>query len=359
MFICPALCVAILEARFISPMEDTSMARARQNLAGGCALVIMMMLGGCTVTKQQVYVQDAQVTAPVSLLPVHLVQDIKPGTLTVTPSFSFGARKSMYARVNSHTPVNGAGGYTVDTLHNAGGTISFVPGNNPNQFSGSNLLWNTATVTGGIALDYSVSKSFALTGGLTYASGDGLDSWGGFAGIGLMSEGRLFGMRVDGALQWIPAYYDVHTAIVTEIDHSFPQSSETYVNFYRDAGQSIQFGWYLGLTVNARSPEWPVHPFANIAVSKQKLFSFDPAQVDPMSASHLPGAVTNGTGEAEAPMTLVIITPGISVPVGPTQRVLFGVRFAFAPNGLSREGEQYHPMGSPVVMPVVQFDFEI
>ncbi|MGA9119988.1 MAG: hypothetical protein WB699_11555 [Bacteroidota bacterium] len=307
-----------------------------------CLVLLLPLLAlldtGCAlVASETVYVQNATVTAPAGHLPVRTAQDVRPGVLTVSPSIAVGPRTTTDAKVPTHSPVNPAGVYAVDTLTDSGGRVSFRPGNNALQYVGTNMHWNTPAFTAMLSLDYTLSKSLALEGGICYASNTGADIWGGHVGLGLMSEGDVFGFRLSGGIQWTPIYYSVETAVVTQYEYMFSSSRETIVAFYRDQGKDAPFGWYAGFTLNTRLPEWPIQTFVNITLSKERFFSYQPSNYFAFGTTD---AYQNSSvdSRAEASAVLVLLSPGVSIPVGPSQRVLIGARWSFAPDMMNEDG---------------------
>lgn len=318
-------------------------------LAAGVSSCIVM---GCAVSEQ-VYLQDATVTAPAGSLPIRLAQDVQPGQLTVSPSISFGGRGTADARVPGHSNVDVTGNYAVDTITASNGSLAFRPGSNPYTFKGNNLHWTTPGISAMLSADYTLSKAVALEGGICYASGDGTDLWGGHIGLGLISEGEIIGMRVSAGFQWTPAYYDVNTVVETEFSSPFVSGNETQAAFYHDAGSASPFGWYAGMTLNTRVEGWVVQPFANVTLSKEKFFSFKPREPLLLGGNWLtPSHESNLTTEASA--VLVLVSPGVSIAVGPSQRILIGARWAMVPDMVNQDGSSMPSKGW--LAPFVQVD---
>ncbi len=307
---------------------------------------------GCAVSEQ-VYLQDATVTAPAGSLPVRLANNAQPGRLTVSPSISFGAKSSADARVPGHSQVDATGHYAVDTIVGSNGYLGFRPGSNPYDFKGTNLHWTTPAINAMLSVDYTLSKTVALEGGVCYASGNGTDLWGGHVGLGLMSEGEVFGMRISGGFQWTPTYYDVSTVVETQFSSPFISGNPIQSAFYRDQGSGSPFGWYAGMTLNTRVDGWVVQPFANVTLSKENFFSFKPANTI-VFGSHWLEPEKESTTTAEASAVLVIISPGLSFSVGPTQTILVGARWALVPDMVNQDGSSMPSRGW--LTPFVQVD---
>lgn len=325
-----------------------------QTMTAVVTLGSALLAGGCrTVLSEQAFVQDAVVNAPAGQIPIRLALDVQPGHLTVSPMLSMGRREIIDGRVDNHTDVNARGTYAVDTIRNPNGTLEFVPGANTSPYTGLNLHWRTPSLTAGLGLDLPLSHSFAFSGGITYSQGDSKDLWGGHFGIALLSEGPVLGMRVDAGMQWIPVVYSVASVVETVYKPAFSSTQYTRTGFFRDDGNKSPLGWYAGLTLNTRVPSWPVQPFVNFSLSKQRFFSFAPAARDPLTSLFIFPPVQDA--EVEASATLMLFSPGLSVPVGPSQRILLGARMAFLPGWIGSDNSLASTQG-PVIMPFLQVD---
>ncbi len=317
-------------------------------LAAACALVA----AGCsTIVSTQAYVQDAAVSAPAGTLPVHLAWDARPGTLTVTPSLSVGRKELLDGRVDGHTNVNARGIYAVDTVRAGDGSVALQPGNNPYAFTGSNLHWTPLPVVAGLSVDVPLSRSFAVSGGLTYAgeaSNGGL--WGGYLAMGLLSEGPVLGMRIETGVQMTPTAYDVNSIVETTYEPAFSSSQYTRTRSYDDQDNGAPMGWFAGMTLNTRVPDWPVQPFVNLTLSKQQFFSFEPSVPAPLPF-HLESS-PSGDSHVKAAATVLLFSPGLALAVGPSQRILLGTRMAFLPdwaNGDALATPSTHAMVAPFI----------
>jgi hypothetical protein len=294
-------------------------------------LVAFWGIGCALVASETVYIQNAEVTAPAGHLPVRIAQDVQPGVLTLSPSVTIGSRTTTDARIPTHSPVNATGSYSVDTVTGTDGRMSYRPGANPYDFAGTNLTWSTPSFTAMVSADYTFTKAVALEGGVCFASMPGKDIWGGHVGLGFMSEGELFGIRLSGGVQWTPISYLVETAVETQYEYVFFSARETITTFYRDRGTAAPFGWYAGLTLNTRVRDWPLQPFINATLSKERFFSFEPSNTVLLGSSE---AYSHNSIDswAEASAVLVLLSPGVSIQVGPSQRLLIGARWTLAPD---------------------------
>jgi hypothetical protein len=314
-------------------------------------LALGFLLGGCSVS-QQIYIQDASVTAPPLHLPVRISEDSIPHHIVLTPMLAVGKSASLSGTLSGHSPVNMKGVYQVDTLWNSNGTVEFSPKSNGSGYKGTNLHLSTTRVVAGMAVDVILGRSIALSGGLLYTSNEGEDAWGGHCGIGIFGGSPKVGYRFDFGLLFTPGWYSVRTAVETVYDPIFG-SEYTRTVFYEDKSVSTGMGWYIGMTLNSRNPSWAVRPFVNILVAKQELFSFYPK--NPLAAitvnEALPVTVDN---KAQSGLMSVSVAPGLSIPLGDSERLLVGARWLAFPDVLN--GDDTSIGGGNIVMGFVQFD---
>jgi hypothetical protein len=167
-----------------------------------------------------------------------------------------------------------------------------------------------------------------------------------------MSEGPVLGMRIDAGLQWVPISYSVASVVETVYEPLFSSRSYSRTAFYRDNGNSSPLGWFAGMTLNTRVPDWTIQPFVNLTLSKQRFFSLEPSTRDPFVIVIMARDVQRADVTASA--TLMLLSPGLSVEVGPNQRILLGARMAFLPDWISQSSTT--ASAGPVVAPFVQID---
>jgi hypothetical protein len=213
----------------------------------------------------------------------------------------------------------------VDTVTN-GYALSFREraGANVYPFTGKNLHWDLAGTSFAVDAQYAVSSHFALVFGGSYTAHGSSGFWGGTLGLALVSEGPAAALRVDAGVQLRSPSYVVQSAVVTRTTSVFGSTTES-VGLYRDRGRTTFGDLYGGITVNTRNPEWPVHLFVNAALTRQHILSFSPSE----STVEFPFrmAVEVRDAEAEYAVTLLCVTPGLAVPLGPRQQLLLGARY--------------------------------
>ncbi len=112
-------------------------------------------------------------------------------------------------------------------------------------------------------------------------------------------------------------------------------------------------GWFAGMTLNTRVPEWPVQPFVNLTLARQDFFSLQPSVPAPLTI-HVESS-SSGDARVRASAMLVTVSPGLALSVGPAQRILLGTRMAFIPDWANGEALAM-PQVHPIVAPFFQVD---
>jgi len=278
----------------------------------------------CTTTHQTLYLQQAEVTGPISQPPIHLTDS------TDTPSVVFSPKLSY----NTNTTLTGS----VDESRGLYGADTFYI---PNETS---LIWNMQTVYAGVDIDLILSRVFAISLGVNYSSQSNFEAWGGIVGIGLFSykEGSAF--RCDVGLNIQSMRYYAYT-IVSTVTTGFWGGSDEYVGFYWDVGKSTSINTYLNFTYNSAHKSWFVNFFINAGYSIQTLFSFEPR-----TSYYAFGTYTRTDLRGSTTAGFFNFTPGIYFFIGESNRVLLGSRFF-----LETQIDGANP--TLFILPMIQFDF--
>ncbi len=290
------------------------------------------LLAGCVTEEYTLYLQDVNVSGPISQPPVHVTSNKKAGSLSVTPHIAINTNKghTVAGRIDGHSPVDVSGVYRVDTLFSSDHTISFREraGANNYSFIGNNLLWTLLDATFGVDVDYAISKHVALSFAANYSSADGIGLWGYGAGLGFFSESDKSAIRFDAGIQVQTLAYEAHTVVVTKTTPWFSSDTEERVGFYRDKGTSSPLDFYASLTFNTKYEGWSPNIFAQVAVSRQALASFKPAapETAPISLPpfiYLPEVIVHDA-RGKFSSTVFVITPGVYFELSPSARLLAG-----------------------------------
>lgn len=295
------------------------------------SLLVTGLLVGCANEEYTLYLQDVNVTGPISQPPLHITNNRKDKVLSITPHIAFNTKqdRTVVGQIEGHSPVDGLGGYQVDTIVNSNQTISFRErrGANSMSFSGQNLRWRLPDATAGIDVDYATSKHFAVSFGANYSSVDGVGLWGYRIGLGLFSEGSGAAIRFDGGVEWQTLAYEARTVVVRKTTYLFSSDVDEEIGFFRDKGTSTPMGFYASLTFNTKYDSWFPNVFTQLAICKQSLASFKPVVQEgvPFFPFLTPEVVVHDM-RGKFSSTVVIVTPGFYFDIAPSARALAGVR---------------------------------
>ncbi|MEW6510792.1 MAG: hypothetical protein AB1428_07525 [Bacteroidota bacterium] len=273
--------------------------------------------------------------------------------MTVTPSVWGVTGKQSVGKVDGHSPVNSRGVFQVDTIYRADNAIYFrAPGNaNLTTFAGTNLSWIYPTAGGGLDVDVSLSKSWAISLGASYSSAGGKGLWGYRTGLGLRQHKGSLGVRLDVGWAWESIAYEAVT-VVTSREIS---STTSDVAFFRDIDVSTTGNFYAALTVNGASAERVFNPFIQIGLTRQTLEDYKPTAPKPETWIVPPfyllipvQLVHDLRGRFES--TRIHVTPGVSIDLDPQFRLLIGAR-------ASIETSVENFTDPVLVSPFIQFDW--
>jgi hypothetical protein len=313
--------------------------------------VIALMFVSCTTqtTVQNIYVQDIQLKGPVNQSPVYLTRDTKPHQWRIIPRVEIINTKAMNGQVEGHTAVNSKGIFQVDTLRdNQGYILGFEEprGVNVFGFRGKNLDWSLPGVNAALDFDYTLGRDLSIVFGLNYAMVGQKDFWGFRGGIGLHSEGEAAALRIDVGAHVQTLAYEAKTVITSQTGTSRPN-----VVFFSDRGSDAHVNPYAAMTINSTMAAWPVNFFVQLAVNSQDLIDFKPTEVDQVIERDILGnQVITSDMRADKTVTFISVTPGLSVSITPSARLLVGARIV-------RQMQLEDISPHQVVWPIVQVDF--
>lgn len=281
---------------------------------------------GCTTTNQTLYLQQAEVNGPISQPPIHLTDSSDTPSVTFSPKFSYNTKKTLIGDVSQS-----AGFFGSDTI--------FVPSEN-------SLTWNMSTVYAGLDIDLLLSKRFAISLGVNYASQSSFESWGGTVGIGFFDYNKGSAFRFDVGLNIQSMQYNVYT-VVSSVTTGFFGGTDEYIAFYNDVGKSTSFNPYANFTFNTAHKSWPVNLFINAGYSIQSLFNFEPR-----TSYYAFGTFTVTDLRGNATAGFFNFTPGIYFFLGESNRILLGSRFFLETQINGADPTLF-------ILPMIQFDFRL
>ncbi len=266
----------------------------RVSLGCGC-VVVAGVLAGCVVT-QEVYLEDATLTAPITTPPVMFPPD-SGESVQVAGHVSFAQGATLNGRVteNAYAPAG------PDNIH-----------------------WTIPEVTGGIAADIRLGRHFSWTAAMDFSGGGGNALVGGATGLAFHTLGKGAGVWLGFGVMLHPIQYDSRVLVVTTTSGFGSTSVDS--TYFHDRGQTSALDFYLGLTVNSRFTDFPLNLFANLLLTRQTLVSNSLSQFDEL---HAPGVYYSG-GAARYRTLVFIASPGISCRISDETEIVGGVRLFFS-----------------------------
>jgi len=286
-------------------------------------LLPVLIFTGCAQIEETLYLRQAEVTGPIVAPPIHLTDSTETPSFTVSPKFTFNTKNKFTGDVEQRTSY-----YTRDT--------AFIPLEN-------SLLWDIATISAGIDMDFALSNKFAITFGANYSSHSNYSNWGGNIGIGFLGYKNETAFRFDAGVQINAMQYDAYTVVHTRVT-SYSGGVEEYISFYHDIGNSTQIDPYFSLTYNTAYKNWPLNIFINAGYSIQRLLNFEPR------TTYLAfGTYTSNDLRGSSTAGFLNFTPGVYFSFGESNRILLGSRFFI---------ETLIDKGNPklFILPMIQLD---
>ncbi len=288
--------------------------------------ICLLLLINCSTTNQTLYLREAEVYGPISQPPIHLTDSSDTPSVTFSPKFSYNTKKTLIGDVSQS-----AGFFGSDTI--------FVPSEN-------SLTWNMSTVYAGLDIDLLLSRRFAISLGVNYASQSSFESWGGTVGIGFFDYNKGSAFRFDIGLNIQSMQYNVYT-VVSSVTTGFFGGTDEYIAFYNDVGKSTSFNPYANFTFNTAYKSWPVNLFINAGYSIQSLFNFEPR-----TSYYAFGTFTVTDLRGNATAGFFSFTPGIYFFLGESNRILLGSRFFLETQINGADPTLF-------ILPMIQFDFRL
>jgi hypothetical protein len=286
-------------------------------------LLLTLFITGCSIT-QEIYLQRVDVTSPIFEPPLLVSDSMQLGDVVISPHLSVSQNRSFTGTAGKHTKVNQNGAYQLDTTRN-GYEVSLreTPGANIYEYRGNTMFWTAPDINGGLQLELAIGRSASLTAGVTYSGIANESFWGGNVGIGLRKAGETMALRIDGGLHWTPTRYDGETVVVTRVTVFNSTTEDVYT--YHDIGSETNVGLYGSLMINSRRSDWLLNVFLQFGFVRQRLTNYEPSTTTfptPYFFSYTVNDLRNSSY-----VTMLSLTPGISVNLGDGQRVLIGARW--------------------------------
>ncbi len=306
---------------------------------------------GCGTIKQDVYLQNVEVSGPINQPPLAITKDLKAGTLTISPKIYFYNTRRVTAQVNSHTKVDQDGVFQVDTIFNNNGSFYYkASGADSIEFKGSNLEWNFPAFSTGLQLDACITNHFALNGSINLAIQDHEKILNGSLGMGFFTEKNGKGVRFDVGILWQSFYYDASSVVITTQQDIFGNNTNSQAEFFRDQNKSHFLNFYGRLTLNSANQNSIFDYFFSLSYFGQRLMTFTPASINP---AYYPGYIIESAPGTETDVTTSFIglLPGLIANLGVGSKLDIGIN-------VLQELEFNKASRSLYIVPMVQYDMQ-
>jgi hypothetical protein len=301
-----------------------------KTITGVLVLLVALMVSGCW--RQEIYLQDLNVTQGVAAPPVHLTQDSMAQTVRVSPRVTLYGSRPATGRIDGHSLVNSQGVFEVDSTNRP---FTEVRGANTNAFAGKNLTWNFPEAIVGVDVDVAFTDRFAMNGSIEFGLGVGNRVLNGHVGLALLIPGPKVAGRIEGGVlftrQPITADY-----LVT-YEAAFSSTTEAW--FQTVSGSQSSIDPYVSVTINSNMRQKVFGWFVGLGFAGQTMVSLEPSRFD----SFAPGEYT-GT------LSVFSLTPGIIVQPADDVSVMGGIRLLWP--GI------FHDVNDPaaIIAPMVQVE---
>lgn len=291
------------------------------------------LLSSCmSSVEQTIYLQGAEVNAPLNTPAIHITKDRTPGTITLSPRLHV----SNFSEITANTGSLRYRDTTQDSLFRG---------------KGKNLLWKIPSVSFGLDFDWALTRKFGFAAGINYSNMSGQQLFGGSFGLALASEQENLATRLDFGILVQEILYDVRSVVVTKTESWFGGSS-TSVSYFRDISKNTVMNIYAALNVNTKMNEFPVNFFFNLSLFTQSLLDYKPeTSTNSLFFPILP-VHTETDSRGEVMSAFVSFTPGIFLEMTEWSRLVLGARLMYD-FGLDSSSEQF------LVLPVLQCDFQL
>jgi len=275
--------------------------------------------------------QDVELKGPMNPPPIRITEGKSTGSLTISPRLSY----NKYSEISGSIESERSGDNAQDSLFRS---------------NSRNLFWRIPQAAFGVDFDFAVSSSLAIAGGLNYSIIDQTKLFGGSLGIGFFKENDGHAIRFDAGVLVQELYYDAKTVVVTKTDGPF-SSPNTSVDYYHDKDKNSGVDLYAMLTYNTVIKTLPFNFFINAAYFNQTILDFEPRKRTDSNYLQLLSEKTAHDARGEASSSYLSLTPGITLEVSGSSRLILGARIMHD-IGLKQVSEDLF------ILPVIQLDMQ-
>jgi hypothetical protein len=288
-------------------------------------LILFLFFTGCTTVTNTIYLQDLEVTSPISVPPLLLTTAVGKTKATFSPKIYINNARIVEG--TTQFPVNSSGFYQVDTVDG-----EFLKSNsNRYKYNKKNMKWNIPDIMAGVDMDFPFSRVVSFNAGLNLSSASSVTLLGGTFGVSLSTASDYVGFRINTGINFQQFSYKALT-IVESTYNPFFGETKTKVYFFDDYGKGSSTNFYMSLTGNSDVPELPINFYLGVSYFHQDLVDFE---VESFDLERFPFFIeTTVDARGEYGSSFFGINPGIYKELGDQARIVGGVNIIFALNEL-------------------------
>ncbi len=205
--------------------------------------------------------------------PIKITVDRKKNPFQVNAFFAINGDEISENNIEGHTKVNSKGYFEIDTV-DAVGRNSYLfnetEGSNEYFFEGSNFIIENPNYEFGFEVDFAVTNSIALFGGVNYSEFNNKGFIGNNVGIGFFKENEDWSFRFDLGLD------NQHSKSVANFvvhEQNFESGTREGI-IYQVSRSKSYMDTYLGFTVNSKK-DWLLNVFLNYSIGSKTFYDFE------------------------------------------------------------------------------------
>lgn len=225
------------------------------------------------------------------------------------------------------------------TKHTAEGIISKYEDNEftDSLYNGKNFRWNTPSIKAELNVDFKISRSVSIFGGLNYSGDDQTDGIGGNFGLGFTGGDSTKHFRLDLGANFQSTYYSAFYYADAEflpwdLDFNFVARGEE---------KKTNINPFASITFNTSYTDWFANPFIQVSYLQQNLFKVK-----------VGGGLALNDVYLEGDVSILNIKPGLSFTLGDNYFLSTGASMQFL-MGVKNAPKEFF------ITPFVQVNFSL
>lgn len=307
--------------------------------------VLFWLLTGCTSVQNTIYLQDLEVTSPISVPPLLLTTAAGQQKATFSPKFYINNARIVEGSTNP-PPVNSSGFYQVDTVN---GELVKSYGNTY-RYGKKNMKWNIPDVMAGFDLNFPLSSVISFNTGLNLSNASSVTLLGGSFGISLSTAADNVGFRMNTGFNFQQFSYRALTIVESEYKPFFG-TPRTTVYFFDDHGKGSTMNFYISVTGNSDLPDFLLNFYLGLSYFHQDIVDFEVKSPDLTRFPFFIASTIDARGEYAS--SFFGINPGIYKNLGDQVRIIGGINMVFGLTDLQNATR------TSFILPFVKMEFSL